>query len=353
LHGLLKAKRDELLACWTAKVKGEIAGGPIPRAELLDQMPAFVDELIAALYPDAVPLPGPSDNAGEHGAQRLRLGFDVSEVVQEYGLLHDCILCLARAGNVAVDLREQTVVAHCLNRGIADAVGQYVTQRDHELRRQASAHLAFIAHELRNPLNTARLALGRLRHKGFTAAGRSAELLERNLHRIAEMIESALVHSSLELGVDPKLETVSLSAMVNDLVQEAGIEAEPRQIQISTAVPDSLALAADPRLLRSALTNLINNAIKFSRPGSTIGVVIAAHDGEVTIEVADGCGGLPPGRADDLFAPLVQRGADRSGYGLGLAIALQATRAHGGAIDVRDIPGEGCVFRIVLPRSAA
>jgi hypothetical protein len=72
----------------------------------------------------------------------------------------------------------------------------------------------------------------------------------------------------------------------------------------------------------------------------------------VTIEVADACGGLPPGKVDDLFAPLVQRGENRSGFGLGLAIARQAVEAHGGSIDVRDDPGDGCVFTIELPSPA-
>ena len=183
LHGLLKARRDDLLACWTAKIKGEIAGAPLARAELLDRMPFFIDELVAALYPNAVPLPGSSGNAEEHGAQRLRLGFDVAEVVKEYGLLHRCILGIARDAALDISPSEQTIVVQSLNKGIADAVSQYVSQRDQELRRQSSEHLAFIAHELRNPLSAARLALRRLRQRDLAPGGRTTDLLERNLRR--------------------------------------------------------------------------------------------------------------------------------------------------------------------------
>jgi hypothetical protein len=349
LHGLLKARRDDLLACWTTKIKGEITGAPVARAELLDRMPSFVDELVAALYPDAIPLPGSSGNAEEHGAQRLRLGFDVAEVVQEYGLLHQCILAMARDAGLDISLHEQSIVAQSLNKGIADAVSQYVSQRDQELRRQSSEHLAFIAHELRNPLSAARLALRRLRQKDPAVGGRTTDLLERNLRRIAEMIESALVHSALELGVEPKLEEIDVPTLVREVEEDARIEAEVRQIQLSSSTPADLSLFGDPRLLRSAITNLVNNAVKFSRRGSAVELVAARNGDHVTFEVADACGGLPPGKAEDLFAPRVQRGADRTGYGLGLAIALQATQAHAGSIDVRDLPGEGCVFRIVLP----
>jgi signal transduction histidine kinase len=77
----------------------------------------------------------------------------------------------------------------------------------------------------------------------------------------------------------------------------------------------------------------------------------ACADGNrVLIEVADHCGGLPPGKAQRLFAPFVQDGADRSGLGLGLTIARRSVEASGGRLSVRDVPAKGCVFTIDLPR---
>jgi hypothetical protein len=70
----------------------------------------------------------------------------------------------------------------------------------------------------------------------------------------------------------------------------------------------------------------------------------------VLFEIEDECGGLPPGKIDDLFIPFKQRGADRSGVGLGLSICLKAAKANGGEIHVRDLPGKGCVFTLDLPR---
>jgi len=111
-------------------------------------------------------------------------------------------------------------------------------------------------------------------------------------------------------------------------------------------------ITADPRLLRSAVFNLVQNALKFSPAGSEVTLTAHAEPGIVTIEVADACGGLPPGKVEDLFSPLVQRGENRSGFGLGLAIARQAVEAQGGVIKVRDVPGDGCVFSIQLPQPA-
>ena len=181
LFELLKQKRDHLIACWGIRIKTLVASASLPRAELLDHMPAFVDEIIQALYPSAVPLPPVSARAEQHGEQRLGLGFDVAEVVREYGMLHECILELAAEAGLDIDCRDQLLVVKWLNVGISNAVSQYVKERDVELQRQSSEHLGFIAHELRNPLGSARLAFERLRRK---------ELQQLKESRTVDMLDS-------------------------------------------------------------------------------------------------------------------------------------------------------------------
>src|SRR5437879_6474031 len=130
LFEVLKERRGSLIACWGERIEGLVATSSLARAELLDHIPAFVDEIILALYPEAIPLPPMSVNAEEHGEQRLGLGFDVSEVVREYGALHECILRIAGDAGLVISLRDQSVIVRWLNAGIADAVAQYVKQRD-------------------------------------------------------------------------------------------------------------------------------------------------------------------------------------------------------------------------------
>ena len=74
-------------------------------------------------------------------------------------------------------------------------------------------------------------------------------------------------------------------------------------------------------------------------------------DDRILFNVEDECGGLPPGKVAELFAPFSQRGQDRSGVGLGLSICLKAAKANGGAMSVRDVPGKGCIFSLGLPRA--
>jgi signal transduction histidine kinase len=351
LHGVLKARRELLVACWSTKIRAAVSA-PLTTAQLLDQIPAFVDEIIAALYPAAIPLPSTSGNAEEHGAQRLGLHFDVAEVVREYGLLHECIIEIARDAGAEINVHDQQVIARWLNIGIADAIAQYVKRRDQEQERETAEHLGFIAHELRNPLSPALTALSRLRSRELAGGGRTVELLERSLRRVAEMIDNTLSHTSLTLGVVPKAETITLADLLNDIELDVDADAQARGVDLAISASGCATVSADPRLLRSAVFNLVHNALKFSRAGSTVVVTARADTKGATIEVADACGGLPPGKTEDLFTPLVQRGEDRSGFGLGLAIARQAVEAQGGAIDVRNVPGTGCVFTIDLPAAA-
>jgi signal transduction histidine kinase len=352
LHSVLKGRRELLIACWGSKIRAAVSA-PLTSTELLDRIPAFVDEIIEALNPHAIAQPGSSGNAEEHGAQRLRLHFDVAEVVRDYGLLHECILEIADDAGVEIGLHEQQVIARWLNLGIADALAQYVKRRDQERDRQTSEYMGFMAHELRNPLGAARVALQRLRNRELNVGGRTVDLLERSLRRASAMIDNTLSHASLQLGVDPRLESLALGDLLRDIELDASVDAQARGIDLIMAARGQGLITADPRLLRSAVFNLVQNALKFSPAGSEVNLTAHAEAGVVTIEVADACGGLPPGKVDDLFAPLVQRGENRTGFGLGLAIARQAVEAQGGTIKVRDVPGDGCVFSIELPQPAA
>ena len=125
-----------------------------------------------------------------------------------------------------------------------------------------------------------------------------------------------------------------------------------RGVKLRVDVDPKLELDADERLLISAATNLVQNAFKFSKPEGQI-VLRARKEGAfVLIEVEDECGGLPPGREEELFKPYVQKGEDRRGLGLGLAITREAVEAHGGELLVRNLPGKGCVFAMKLPSTA-
>jgi signal transduction histidine kinase len=351
LSAALRSVRAELIASWAGKVEREVSAAPLPTVELMDHMPAFVDELIARAAKTGEPLPRaplPSEPAEQHGVQRLRLGFNVGEVVREYGLLHECVLEEMNRIGYRMDAADQKLIARSVSQGIADAVSLYVSQRDSELARQASEHVGFIAHEVRNGLATSLLAYQGLRRPDTEASG-PFERLGRSLRSIAEVVNNALTQSWLRMGLVPKTQGVPLRAFLEQLVLDLGADARDRSVDMVLDLPRHLVIAADPRLLRSAVSNLVTNALKFSPPGANITVRASTGEGRLYIEVADQCGGLPPGKAEELFSPFVQKHDNRAGFGLGLAIVRQAAEAHGGTIKVRDVPGYGCVFRLDLP----
>ena len=114
-------------------------------------------------------------------------------------------------------------------------------------------------------------------------------------------------------------------------------------------VDGDAALQGDPRLIRSAVTNLLRNAAKYTRRGGTIDVRIRSDHDLASIEIEDECGGLPEGRPEELFTPFIQRGGDRSGFGLGLAITKDAVEAHRGTVQASNLPGKGCILMASFP----
>jgi len=122
-------------------------------------------------------------------------------------------------------------------------------------------------------------------------------------------------------------------------------------VTFTASIETGLSIATDREMLSSALANLLQNAFKFTRPGGSVSLTAGAVAGHLRIEVADQCGGLPPGWAEEAFVPFTQRSSDRSGVGLGLSISRRAVQAIGGSLEVRDVPGTGCVFTVDLPLS--
>ena len=114
---------------------------------------------------------------------------------------------------------------------------------------------------------------------------------------------------------------------------------------------EGLAVEGDRQILAAALANVLQNAVKFTRPQGRVSLNTYATADRILIWVEDQCGGLPEGKTEELFRPFEQAGADRTGLGLGLPISRRGVEANGGHLYVRNIPGTGCVFTIDLPRA--
>jgi signal transduction histidine kinase len=356
LFDVLEARRAEVLERWHKEVLGTLVPESMPFVELVDHLPKFLDEIIDILRAEAdasVPSPRRKEagsTAADHGEQRLRLGFSLGSVVREYGALRDAIVATARAADADLTFRELQTVFDAIISGIAYAISEYAAQRDAELLRQANEHFAFVAHELRNPLSSALMALELLKQRGqLPTEGHAAGALERGLVRARDLIEQTLRIARLSSGIELRRQWTTLRALFEDAEMSARPEAEAKDVALRAVVDTAVRIKVDPRLIHSALGNLLRNAVKYTPSGGAVEVRGTVENGRAVIEVEDRCGGLPAGKVEEAFAPFVRLDSGQTGFGLGLAIARQAVDAHGGAIRVQNLPGVGCVFVLELP----
>lgn len=352
LADVIARHQREIIARWLDRAYHDVSPSAVPRGDVLDELAQVIDALVAALRSDVMGganAPPPLHLAQSHGRQRFHAGYDIAAVVREHFILREVIFEVVGEAGYRPELAEVRAVAAFLFGALAESASTYAIERDREVSEQAERYIGFLAHEIRNPLGTARLALELLREKGQVTDVAASRSLARSLDKMQDLLDSALTDFTARRAPRPELRAIELADFLRDLMAEASAEAESKGIATAVAVPEPIRLQVDPRLLRSAVSNLVRNAIKFSRAGSEVRVEARRGSGRVAISVADGCGGLPPGSIERLFNPFVQAGSDRSGFGLGLAIAKQVADAHGGAIRVHDVPGRGCVFVLDLP----
>lgn len=210
---------------------------------------------------------------------------------------------------------------------------------------------AFLAHELRNLLHTALLAFDGLKTGHVGVTGVTSTVLHRSLLRASELVNRSLAEVRLDRGLQHR-EPFLVREFIDELKPVATLVADAQDVRLMVLpVDDALTIEADRQMLAAVLMNLVQNAIKFTRPDSTVTVRVDTTADRVRMHVQDECGGLPPGDPDDLFRPFEQRAADRTGLGLGLAFSRRAAEANDGSVYACSLPGSGCVFTVDLPRA--
>jgi signal transduction histidine kinase len=290
-----------------------------------------------------------------HGRELSEQGFTVDQVVHDYGDLCQAIADLAFERGVPIQVDEFRTLNRCLDNGIADAVTEYAFQR-HSLLASNSVkalneRLGFLAHELRNLLHTATLAVMAIKAGNVGTAGSTGAVLDRSLIGMRNLIDRSLADVRVTAGMPARAHLISLADFVADVKISASLEAHARQCEFTVGAVDAeLALDVDREMLFSAVGNLLQNAFKFTQRHTEVSLNAYAAADRIRIDVEDHCGGLPQGTAEDMFLPFKQAGEDRSGLGLGLAICRRSVEANSGVLSVRDVAGSGCVFTIELPR---
>jgi len=357
LHEFIEEHRDEIIRRARAKVSTR-AHPPPTTHELTNGIPLFLTQLGAILREEIAPSTPEQSEIGEmgmsatlHGGDLLASGFTISEVVHDYGDLCQAITELATDLRLPISITDFRTLNRCLDDAIASAVTEYARRHDEgvsdaEIRRQG-----YLVHELRNHLNTASLAFQVVKTGKVGISGSTFDMLERSLGELRELINRSV--SEVRTATDTyQRRRLQVAEFIEELAIVAIEDAARRGLQFRVEHADRpLWIEVDPHLLASALSNLLQNAFKFTRPSSRVWLRILPMNDRVWLEIEDECGGLPIGVEEAIFRPFEQRGGDRSGLGLGLAISRHAVQACGGRLSVRNLPGKGCVFTVDMPQS--
>jgi len=357
LSEFIQIHRDEIIKRCRAKVATRSVPPPTS-AEIDHGVPLFLDQLVTALRSGGPKLMTDiSNSAVLHGKDLLRQGFTVSQVVHDYGDVCQSVTDLAMEMNAPISTDDFRTLNRCLDDAIAGAVTEFGRGRnqssiDSEAAR-GTERLGFLAHELRNLMNTAIIAFEVLKTGNVGVAGSTGKVLHRSLVGARDLIGRSLAEVRLTHGIE-NMERVLVSPFIDELVPAAQMEADARKLTLTVpAIEPGLAIEADRQVLAAVVINLLQNAFKFTRPQSAVTLRVGASAERVLIEVEDECGGLPEGNTDDLFRPFEQRSANRTGLGLGLAFSRWGAEANNGRLYTRNLPDKGCVFTLDLPRVPA
>lgn len=371
LHDFLSNNRGELAQRCRVKV-GARVGRSASDVQLNEGIPLFLDQLIRTLEieqthrpMDSRSISGPENgraalsevsiSAAQHGKDLLHLGLTVDQVVHDYGDLCQAITDLAVERDAPFQVDEFRTLNRCLDNAISDAVTEFSFQRDMVAAEtnalESNERMGFFAHELRNLLGTASLAFSAAKAGNLSLTGATGSILERSLTSLEKLISTSLEDVRLLSQGTTTLGAFSLLDFIAEIDEAASLSAEVHGCSLRVMqIDEDLALIGARDLLTAAVANLLQNAFKFTRPGTEVLLTAYAAGDRILIDVGDHCGGLGAGVAETMFLPFSQAGVNRTGIGLGLTIAKQSVAANAGELTVRDVPHHGCIFTISLPR---
>ncbi len=362
LAALLMRERDSLLAQWRSRVRGLASAKSLDTPTLNDHIPTLLGELAAALSSRSADPVGDGIEASPpaHGVQRLEAGFDIEEVVAEYGILRACINELALEQGVSMDDGAGRILDRALDDAIGMAVKSFAEYQAIEVKRRRNEHLAFIAHDLRTPLSAITLATRVLEIRlAASAPDSDVQKMMRTLRRNAEQLDNLVsavlkenTQALTELAVKVERRAFDLWPLVEMILLDLAMIAGRGKTRLVNEVPEDVVVSADAGLLKRVLQNLINNAIAYA-PGGTVRVGARSEGPGAPVEcwVIDDGAGIPAARLDKVFETL-ETDPDREGTGLGLAIVKTLVEAHGGQVSVASVESKGSTFRFTIPQCA-
>lgn len=243
---------------------------------------------------------------------------------------------------------------------IGSVLAHRIMRRQVDLARTRSVFVSNVSHELKTPLSAIRLYNSMLSEmdSGDTEHGEFHQVIEQEVVRLAAMIDNVLDFSHMEQGhMRLSLTEVDLGPLLSRTVQMFRRLYEDRGYHFALAASEELPpVYADPAYLQQVITNLLDNAVKYSDPHTIFVQTYEAYRSAkrfIVVHVQDQGIGIDRDKQHRIFEPFYRAEsglAQRvSGSGLGLVVAKSIVNAHGGRVELESIPGRGTTFRVLLP----
>ncbi|NDC38795.1 MAG: response regulator, partial [Proteobacteria bacterium] len=278
--------------------------------------------------------------------------------VAKAGALGGVVVWLGYPEQIAVTPLEQRIISE-----LAEALADEMLYSAELAKLNASvsappkpAMLAQFSHDIRSPLSNVKAILSLLRLEELR--GETAQLVAvalSNCRGVEAVVEDVIDLSRVQAGkLSRRQEHIKLEPLVSEVVDGFGVTARMRGLELITRFSDGpLAMTGDSNQLRRMITNLVSNALKYTKFGAVTVILRRALNQSVEISVADTGVGMSEDQVARLFEPFTRfQGAEIEGVGLGLSIVKMLTEQHGGVIDVSSTPGQGSVFTLRFPLSA-
>jgi len=244
-------------------------------------------------------------------------------------------------------------------------LGQDFDQMAEQIEALVSAQrelLGDVSHELRSPLARMIVALGLLKNASGDEAAEYINRISNEAERLDKMIGQLLTLTRIESGANlSRRETFDLTNLVQEVAADGDFEARAHQREVKVLKADSCAMSGFPEMLRSAIENVVRNAIRYTPEGSAVEMTLeqSRSNGrdEARFQIRDHGPGVPKIMLANIFLPFQRvpetNGANSQGAGLGLAIAERVVKLHHGTIRAFNAPDGGLVVEFVMPVSEA
>jgi len=219
--------------------------------------------------------------------------------------------------------------------------------------------VANISHELKTPIGALSILTDAIRaelNSGDETLRRLADRMIDETSRVSRIIDDLLELASIEFVGNSGREEVDITGLLTEVISRFEHVARAKQVSLNlVGVQESVSASVDPRQIQTAISNLVENAIKYTNPHGSVAVEARINDGMLIVVVHDTGVGIPAEHLDRIFERFyrvdVARSRGTGGTGLGLAIVRHVATNHGGEVNVRSQQGEGSTFTLRIPLS--